>query len=163
MVSVLCFSPVVCEEGEIIDSSFYHKECVFVRILIISVMHNQVHLTESKGEGVVLLNTSRALHPVHRLKFHRALAFLQVAEWTQCPWVPRDPPKSFSAALFAAAGAAQGHRGETGAVGGQCSLHTSTAASWLLVVSVSLLALKSALPLNVFPSKALCVLTGCFN
>ena len=58
------FSLIASEEGEILDYSFYHKEHLFTCILIIYVMHNQVHRIERKGEGVMSLNPYSGLHPL---------------------------------------------------------------------------------------------------
>lgn len=63
LVSVLCFSLIGSEEGEIIDYSFYPEERVFICILIIYVMHNQVHRIEGKGEGGMSLNPYSVLPP----------------------------------------------------------------------------------------------------
>ena len=62
---------------------------------------------------------------------------------TQCPRGPQDPPEPAQQRCFQRRGQHMAtNGGETGAAGGRCSPSTSTAVSWLLTVSVSLLALK---------------------
>lgn len=112
MVSVLCFSPVACEEGEIIDCSFYHKECVCMCILVISVTHNQCISLKEKAKEWCLRTPPGPHMPPTDWSFTRLWHAFRLQSGRSAPGFHRTH-QSPSWQLFAVVGAAQGRKGET--------------------------------------------------
>lgn len=135
MVSVLCFSPVACEEGEIIDCSFYHKECVCMCILVISVTHNQCISLKEKAKEWCLRTPPGPHMPPTDWSFTRLWHASRLQNGRSAPGFHRthqSPSRQLCLQRWGQHRATKERR----AVGGHCLLQTSTAASWLLVVSV---------------------------
>lgn len=147
MVSVLCFSLIASEEGEIIDYSFYHEEHVFMCILIINVMHNWVHHIERKGEGVMSLKPYDVLRPHLQTEVSPGICTPPGCSVDTVPVGSPGPSKVLlSSSVFSGVGSRwpqMKERPELWVVSAHSEHHLL---SWLLTVSISLLALKVHTP-----------------